>query len=194
MNQQNYELFKSARKNGNIPAIDALRHLRQLDELTKLAERHNFTWTGKYGQCESATWEQDGFTLKARVVDDIDGWYARGVDVYGRFSDQWDIGAIQHWQGDRRSYKWFIPADTTYRHESYAKACDYGRVWEYVGIEVTASRQGITLSSTTSLGIESDSGEAYFTQVAFDLAMEAMAEAKIKLRQLCTDNCQQNSN
>ena len=71
--------------------------------------------------------------------------------------------------------------------DEYRRACAYGRDWWYVGVKVKASRAGITLGSGVSMGVEFDPqcDRLHLTEIAFDLASEAVAEAQQKLRTLC---------
>ena len=48
--------------------------------------------------------------------------------------------------------------------------------WEYVGVIVTASKEGIKLSRQSLWGIESDSGD-YLKQVAREMAADAVRDA-----------------
>lgn len=185
----NYQDYQSARQGGLIPAQIALSRGRRSQQLDELTERLQFAWLLKYGQCDEATWEQDGFDLSAKVVDDEDGWFSVGIDVYGRFSDRWQADAVRHWTGDRRSYQWFVPAHPEYRHEDYRRACDYGHGWNYVGIRVIASKAGVPLGETALWGIESDSDIEFFTETVLDLGQDAIAKAQAKLRGLCGGNC-----
>ncbi len=180
-----YQDCQSARRVGLIPAHVALNSARRSKQLDELTERLQFAWLLKYGQCDEAAWEQDGFGLSAKVVDDEEGWLSAGIDVYGRFSDRWRAGAVRHWMGGRRSYQWFLPAHPEYRHENYRRACDYGHSWNYVDIRVVASKAGVPLGETTLWGIESDSDIEFFTETALDLGEDAIAKAQAKLSGLC---------
>jgi hypothetical protein len=186
----NYQDYQSARRGGLIPAQIALNRARRSKQLDELTERLQFAWLLKYGQCDEAAWEQDGFDLRAKVVDDEDGWSRVGIDVYGRFSDRWRAGAVRHWMGDRRSYQWFVPAHPEHRHGHYRRACDYGHGWSYVGIRVIASKAGVPLGETTLWGVESDSDIEFFTETVLDFGEDAIAKAQAKLRGLCGGNCQ----
>jgi hypothetical protein len=186
----NYQDYQSARRGGLIPAHVALSRARRSKQLDELTERLQFAWLLKCGQCDEAAWEQDGFDLRAKVVDDEDGWFSVGIDVYGRFSDRWQAGAVRHWMSDSRSYRWFVPALPEYRHEYYRRACDYGHGWNYVGIRVVASKAGVPLGETALWGIESDSDIDYFTETALDLGEQALVMAHAKLRELCGGSCQ----
>lgn len=60
--------------------------------------------------------------------------------------------------------------------------------WYYVAVVLSVSRNGITLDehAASLCGIESDSGK-YLTDVANDLADEALAVGRAKLKELCAD-------
>lgn len=55
---------------------------------------------------------------------------------------------------------------------------------EFVGVKVTAKRNGFELGNASLWGIESDSGE-YFQEVAEELQEEALEEAQQALERLC---------
>lgn len=57
--------------------------------------------------------------------------------------------------------------------------------WCYVGVVVTASREGLELGSASLWGIESDAGD-YLTEIANELIDEAMEEAKATISRLCS--------
>lgn len=58
--------------------------------------------------------------------------------------------------------------------------------WYYVGVAVSVSRNGVMLDkyAASLWGIESDSGD-YLTEVANELANEALGVGKVKLAELC---------
>lgn len=56
--------------------------------------------------------------------------------------------------------------------------------WQWVGVIVTASKNGIELGNASLWGIESESRD-YLLEVAEDLASEAVSEAKATLGGLC---------
>lgn len=56
--------------------------------------------------------------------------------------------------------------------------------WQYVGLIVDCSRNGIELASASLWGIESDSGR-YLEECAQELAQEALQEARERLATIC---------
>ena len=66
-------------------------------------------------------------------------------------------------------------------YERLRRYCD-GH-WSYVGVIVTASRDGIELGHASLWGLESDAGD-YLTDTANELADEALDEAKVTLTRI----------
>lgn len=153
-------------------------------ELTQRIRRTGFEWQTDARYNESASWEEAGFSLTARKELDELGWDLVGRDTLGQFQDAWAPHAIHHSDAPR-ILTWFVPAEPEYRHENYRRACSYGDDWHYVDVVVTASREGIVLGESRLCGIESDSHESYFTEVAFEQANDAIALANSALRKLC---------
>jgi len=178
MNAQQQQQYKSFRQTG-IPANRALAIVRAGQTLEAKKAETGFEWVGG-----RARWQQDGFYLTAVAVVDENGWDAVGVNTLGKFTDKRQPGTIKHRHGDRNSCEWFLPANPEYGREDYRRACAFGKDWEYLGITVKAYRAGVELGSASLWGIESDSGEEYLTEVAFELAGEATAEAAKKLEEL----------
>jgi len=56
--------------------------------------------------------------------------------------------------------------------------------WHYVGVIVTASKDGIELGRASVWGIESEA-EAHLLETANELAPEALTEARATLAKLC---------
>ena len=163
----------------------ALGWTRQRHKLLDRMARLQFAWAIRDGQCHQARWKQDGFDIRAVVIGDPDGWFDTGIFMYGRFANQWQAGAVRHWQGNERAYQWFVPTDFGYRHEYYRRACDFGGCWSYVGVRLIVSLHGVTLATETRLGIESDADVEVFTEAALELADIAVPEAQAKMMKLC---------
>ena len=177
--------YKAIRGDGRIPAHLALHWTRRRLDLLERTERLQFSWAMRYGQCHEARWRQEGFDLRATLIDDPDGWFAFGIDEYGEFCNRWQPGAVRHWRGDSRCFRWFVPAKPNKRHEAYHRACDYGHGWGYVGIQVEASRKNVPLATETQWGIESDADVEYFTETALELACQVLDQARSTLHRLC---------
>jgi len=106
----------------------------------------------------------------------------------------------EHFKGLRELHYGRSEADTlarSYVHNDMVRLRSLHRGdWDYVGVIVTASRNGIKLGNASVWGIErygrntpgfdrqSDS-EAYFTETARELAIEAISEAKNAIGTLC---------
>jgi len=153
----------------------------------------------------TARWAQEGFELVASVELD------EGPDLsyLGEWSHSWSEGAIPHDQDDPRTSDWFTPAITADQHyrglrelkygrsearrlsqryvrQDYSRALAYGDGWWTVFVTVIARRNAIELGRAILGGIESDSGDDYFSRVAQELAAEAIDEAKSAIAGLCT--------
>lgn len=152
-----------------------------------IALRHRIDALGLDWDNDSMAWSDQGFDLRARIVNDADGWSLHG-DYLGEFTDRWVPGAIRHSDGRGTVFEWFVPANPEYGRQDYVRACDFGHGWAYVGVEVTASRSGVRLGSASLWGIESDSGDEYFTEQALELAEEAISEAHDNLIRLCRNH------
>lgn len=171
-----------------LPALMAWRTAQSQIDLHKRIRETGFAWEGNFSLEQKAAWEEQGFTLTARVVSDDLGWYEEGVECLGQFQEQWEPGAIEHDRSNPRIFAWFVPAYPENGKALYRRACTYGHDWSYIGIEVSAHRAGVELGTDSMWGIESDTGEDYFTQVAFDLADEAIVNANKSLKDLCGCN------
>ncbi len=186
MDQQQLQHYQTLRRQG-FGARHALSCLRGRIALDLKCAATGFAWAENRHGSLHARWQQEGFDLVAAVVNDEDGWWASGVSCIGRFSRRWEPGAIRHYRGDRNTCGWFLPANFGDPKDEYSRACAYGRDWWYVGVKVKASRADVTLGSGLSMGIEFDPqcDRLHLTEIAFDLASEAVGEAQEKLRTLC---------
>ncbi len=180
-----FTLYRHFRDGLRCPAHLALRWVREQERLERWTTTVGFHWQADRHGNQMARWSQDGFELRATLVTDPDGWWPIGTETYGEFSMHWTPGAIRHSDGHGRECEWFIPVDPDHAQMSYRRACDYGNGWGYLHLAVNAHRAGIGLGSASLYGIESDSGEDYFTMVARDLAAEAVTEAVAALDRLC---------
>lgn len=181
------ETYRTLRRNLTVPAAHALRNARAEARFrTHLAEI-GFAWQQDRHYNRFATWTEEGFDLRARIVDDEDGWWTSGVDSLGKFVDRWQPGAIRHHRAGRNECQWFLPVNPEYGHEDYRRACAYGRDWWYVGVVVTASRAGVKLGEAALWGIDYEPGgdDDYLAETALEKASEAIHEATRKLAELC---------
>ena len=104
--------------------------------------------------------------------------------------------------------RWFVPAHSEESTYADLRALKYGRRlardlarayvhqdkrridrlasydWYFIGIVVTAYQYGVKLGQASLWGIESDSGQDYIDSTAYDLAAEALAEARDKLSEI----------
>jgi hypothetical protein len=186
LDPQQLQHYQTLRRQG-FGARHALSCLRGRIALDLKCAATGFAWAENRHGFLHARWQQEGFDLTAAVVNDEDGWWASGVSCIGRFSRRWEPGAVRHRHGDRNACEWFLPANRSDPRHEYRRACAYGRDWWYVGVKVKASRAGVTLGSGLSMGIEFDPqcDRLHLTEIAFDLASDAVAEAQEKLRTLC---------
>jgi len=181
------ETYRTFRRDLTVPALHALRSVRSQAALAARMEAVGFRWREGRHFNLFAEWEDQGFTLRATVVIDEDGWWDRGVFTVGQFAAQWQRGAIKHRHGGPNSCPWFLPANPEYDHEDYRRACAYGKDWWYVQVNVEAFRSGVKLAEATLCGIDYDpcGDDNRLAEEAIDLAEQAVGEAQDKLRQLC---------
>jgi len=183
--------YRELRSQLDLPASIALTWARERQTLEEKIAKLGIEWREDRGT-ETASWFQSGFDLVAVLDYDEETWWTVGEAVYGRFSDQWQPGAIRH-NGGVRECRWFIPADPRQGHECYRKAVRYGRDWWYVVLTVKAFMHGVLLARKSLGGMEynldmpSSERELVFSQAALELAGQVIPQAKTKLRELCAD-------
>lgn len=125
---------------------------------------------GKYGLCRAnGHWFDDRRNLVAIVSD----WH-----------DDVNAAIAQMYAKHRATM-------TPHEYAARAAESDFQRLrgwcddsWSYVGVVVTASREGVKLATASLWGIESDAGE-YLVETANDLAAEAIDDALATLGALC---------
>jgi hypothetical protein len=177
--------YRLNRRNLQVPARQAVAMARAQAALAANVAELGFRWIEDRQYRRSASWRQEGFDLTARLVSYDDGWWTQGVDTLGRFSDRREPGAIRHHRGGPNACRWFVPINPTYGREDYRRACAYGDDWSYLGMQVSASRAGIVLGTADLWGIESDAGDDHVTEIALDIAADAVHRAAAALTQLC---------
>jgi hypothetical protein len=174
----------------------------------------NDTFSGYHGETMTATVK--GFTITARLEHDPDaGKPWKNCDAYGPVSD-WTSRDKKPGErvlcSDRNSRRYYDWAEaiaiakrdgwdappygegTAGQRAERAVQADFERLrawcndeWYYVAVVLSVSRNGIMLDryAASLCGIESDSGE-YLTEVANELADEALDVGRAKLKELCT--------
>lgn len=149
------------------------------------------------------TWTDKGFDFVARIRPDDDG----DTSFLGEFSDTWQPGCIKLHATSYRAKGYYVPAITYAETRATLLTMNYGRAeadriaresvyaqhkrlrqlhegyWNFVGVEVVASRVGVELARVSLWGIESDAGD-YFDEVTQDLASEAIDAARAALKRL----------
>jgi hypothetical protein len=140
----------------------------------------------------------DFIRFEIKQVDDYDG----DSSFLGQFTNHWEPGAINHYAKqyghdgkDSHTYKWFVPENSYesqkqalrkcgfckvdadriarfYTEQAYKRANDYGDQWSFVGVVVTAYVGETEVGEASLWGIETDSGQAYFDEIAYDLKCE----------------------
>jgi hypothetical protein len=177
----------------------------------------DFVWPKKYegerfDHHQTLEWEEEGFTLRARVKDDSEYQldYLGEIWENTRGSTSPPRGVHRDalpFERDREGVPgyWFRPeldVDAEYaahrkdkgKHEARLRArhsllWDFERIksfqvhWWACGVEVTAYRDGIELGSNAIWGIETDAGD-YLVETAHDLAGEAIEQANDALERL----------
>jgi len=158
-----------------------------------------------------AQWSVDGFEVHIRIGCDDYGT----VDWLGEFHERQVTGAIRvpapaGYRSDAHGCIWYVPATTYAEHYKGLRALNFGRAEsdalarDYVKrdadrlrryangdlcllvVGATVFRAGVELASSGLHGIDVDStSDPYLTEVAHEMANEALAEARKKLAQLC---------
>lgn len=168
-------------------------------------------WQDQRG-CQTARWQQAGWEMVASTK--ADQYCTPQEMALGQFTDQWRPGAIDHWgrthhsdYKDANTFRWFVPTNSYQEHlaglrrlnfgrhqahtlarsyclQDYRRACEMGQSWDAIILSVTVCRGGVELGRASCGGIESDCDDGYLTEMAQDLAREALAEARKNAREL----------
>lgn len=156
---------------------------------------------GTRGTYRKASWSKDGFDVHVRIVVDEIG---PELDYLGKFTNVWSKNAIKRRNPGHNEYRYWIPARTYHEHlrdlrsaghDKHSADClarkyvandmerheSFGESWYSIGIQADVFRQGVKLGSGSMWGIDSDSEKSYIDSIAFDVAEEAMREAKASL-------------
>jgi hypothetical protein len=163
----------------------------ETDEL----EREGFELRAKIAPDDhsDAPWDaEDGhgpvtdWTNRAKAPGELVLSEDRGSFRYYDFAEACRIAQRDGWNAE--PYK--VPGETPKQRAAKAATADYNRLrgwcndsWRYVGVVVSAYRNGVKLATESLWGIESDAGE-YLSEVAEDLAAEALSNAKAKITEL----------
>ena len=209
MNEQEHMLYRQYREKG-CHAAGALRAARAVPD----PSRPPLDWKDSRGS-SMAGWGRGGWQFLART--EIDEYCGPQEMALGRFTDRWEPGAVDHWARghhpgyrDRRTFRWFIPCNSYREHyeglrqlnfgrheahrlarsyvlQDYQRAREMGECWVPLVVSVKVRRAGVELACASCGGIESDCGEDYRTEMAHDLAAEALHEARKNARELFAD-------
>ena len=209
MKKQLLSLFRQYRRQG-CSAGSALRAARAAVK----PSRPPLDWKESGGR-SVARWQQAGWRFVAST--EIDEYLGPQEMALGHFSGRRQSGAIDHWARghypgycDPRTFRWFIPCNS-YRdhyeglrrlnfgkHEAHARAMSYvlqdyqrardmGEFWVAIFVCVRVLRAGVELAQTSCGGIESDCGREYLSEMAYELAAEALHQARTSAKELCAD-------
>lgn len=201
-----YNTYKQLRAKYQLSASQAARYARQ--ESTPDIDWED-SRTGK-----QATLELDSFTVTIQVHDDYDyDW----LDSRGKFTDRWEDGAIENpeSQYNNRVYKYFVPANSEESHYNGLRDLNYSRTEAhelarsyvlqdmkiaadpnqagYYAVYVTASAylKGVELGTDSLYGIElkynDKDSDSYLNETSWEIAHQAVSEAKSNLEQLRED-------
>jgi hypothetical protein len=133
-----------------------------------------YTCDGDTRECEI-----DGFTLKATIVR----------DEVADAPDEMDDG---FWPSkDKHAAGYVLPENFDVQQAQAERAMDawHKDEWWYVGIVVKAYKEDVELAHESLWGIDCNypgSDNSYLTDVANDLASEAVMAARAKIAQLCS--------
>lgn len=126
-----------------------------------------YTFDGATRECEI-----EGFTLTAKIVRDDNS------DA----PDEMDEG---FWPSkDKNAAGYVLPENFDVQQAQAERAMDawHKDKWLYVGVVVTASREDIELAHKSLWGL--DCNNSYLTEVANDLAVDAILAARAKIAAL----------
>lgn len=177
----------------------ALAYARRVASLPKIEIQRDV-----YGHYKGE-WQQDGFDLRLHTRIDT----SPDLSWMGKFTSNWVPGAIAHEPArhDRTLHRWFVPGISYEEHfnqliimkygkseadrlarqyvkRDYDRLRKYGDDWEMLGVIVTVSLSDVEFAENSLWGIESDSDEEYFIEVADELATQGLLEAKRKMQEL----------
>lgn len=145
--------------------------------------------------CDHGTpWEEcDGhgpvseWTTRAKLSGELELCRDRSHRRFYDFAEACRIARRDGWN----AAPYVVAGETARQKAARAARADFERLrawctdeWHWLGVVVTASRNGIELGRDSLWGIESDAGE-YLREVADDLAAQAIAEAREALADLC---------
>lgn len=165
----------------------------QVDGFKLRAEvEHDFAqrqpWKEEDGHGPVSDWRKQNYMGRydkapGELVLNADRYSARFYD----FAAACKLALAEGW--DAKPYN--TGQETKRQQAAKAARADFERLrgwcndeWHYVGVVVTASRDGIDLGSASLWGIESDAGD-YLDEVATELLDEALADARTTLESLC---------
>ncbi len=156
----------------------------------------DLSWLGEWSDTphDDPRLSVDHWASEYGYVHERDRWSACAPPVYRYFNPELGGSAgfgldrliseyARHYDGSRdRAYRQIMLE----RMEDYRRVVAYERGdWHMVAVVVEARRKGVELGSASCGGIESDSDEAYFDEVAGDLADGAISVASKRLAALC---------
>lgn len=139
-------------------------------------------WTEEDGHGPVSGWER-----RDKAPGELVLCNDRGRSRFYDFAAACKLALAEGW--DAKPYN--TGQETKRQQAAKAALADFERLrswcndgWNYVGVLVTASRDGIELGSASLWGIESDAGD-YLDEVATELVDDALTDARTTLESLC---------
>lgn len=146
--------------------------------------------------------ERDGFRLTVKIERDHLDPSDTGIGFY---TSAWEDGATldrkrEGYHVGRDQHPYFRPEATEADHrrsgatreearryvlQDLARAEAFGDEWHYIGICLTAEREGVELAQVSVWGVATDEGDCMMRHHVDDLAGQAIEEARDALKRLC---------
>lgn len=179
--------YRAIRHKHGVRALQALGWARSKQAIKAL----DWEWSH---DGESATIEQEGFTITLQVKPDYDA----DTSWLGSFGNDWQEGAITSDRYDSRLYRWFYPAVTQAEHrkglndlgmsksvaedlarEYVRRDMETAREYQACVLIVTAKREGIELGQDVIGGVDFSDDEDNASQAEMMVDDHGMVDSAI---------------
>ena len=118
--------------------------------------------------------------------------YDRATEKVVKDSDELAAVLEEHPHWSPREYRFITAADPNADPQHIAQDAQrlekYGVDWYCVGVRAEAWKAGVMIATSGGIwGIESDSDDSYFKEMAEEQIADAVDAAKAKMKELCRD-------